>query len=83
MSQPISEETLYQIDDMLGDIADGRDVSPDSVTRAIRVLLGEVRRKREEPIQDERLLIDQPIQHQQRAGAVGLDDSTHPTKPPF
>ena len=90
MARELTDETLYQIDDMLGDIADGRDVSPDSVTRAIRELLSEVRRlrddqQREQPIHDERLLVDQPIANpnQQRAGAVGLDDSTHPTRPPF
>ncbi len=86
MPHALSEETLLEIDDMLDDIQSLRDVGPDSVTRAIKVLLAEVRRLRDEQsdhVLDERLPVDQPFANQQTAGAVGLDDSTHPTRPPF
>lgn len=93
MAHALSEETLIEIDDMLDDIQSLRDVSPDSVTRAIKVLLQEVRRQREDqyaaPI-DERLPVDQPFeisnfksQISEDERAVGLADSTHPTQPPF
>lgn len=89
MTRALSEETLQEIDDMLDDIGSHRDVSAESVTRAVKVLLQEVRRQREElrdeqqgsPI-DERLPVDQPLANQQ--GAAGdLADLTHPTRPPF
>lgn len=91
MAQELSEATLIEIDDMLDDISSHRDVSGESVTRAVKVLLAEVRRLRdeqfsEEPIPDERLLVNQPLANQppqRQTGAVCLDDSTHPTRPPF
>lgn len=45
--EPITEETLIAIDDMVEDIKSRRDVRPESVTRALTLLTAEVRRLKE------------------------------------
>ena len=43
----MTEETLLEIEGMLDDIKSHRDVRPDSVTRALSMLIREVRRLKE------------------------------------
>ena len=43
----MTEETLLEIEGLIDDIKSRRDVRPDSVTRAMTMLVGEVRRLKE------------------------------------
>ena len=43
----MTEETLLEIEGLIDDIKSRRDVRPDSVTRAMSILVGEVRRLKE------------------------------------
>lgn len=43
----MTEETLLEIEGMVDDIKSHRDVRPDSVTRAVTMLVREVRRLKE------------------------------------